>query len=76
MPHISFKENHVSLFTFALDLDVEMVNLRAFAQEKTNEIKTQSSEQGDNPEVENTLQLTSLVMRMIHEKVLPAHPSI
>ncbi|KAF7777449.1 hypothetical protein Agabi119p4_3521 [Agaricus bisporus var. burnettii] len=55
-----FKENHVSLFTFALDLDVEMVNLRTFAQEKTREIKTQPLEQGDNPEVENTLQLTSL----------------
>ncbi|KAF9451234.1 hypothetical protein P691DRAFT_797109 [Macrolepiota fuliginosa MF-IS2] len=42
-----FEAYHTSLFTFSLDLDVEMVNLRAVAQERMKDIKTQPVERGD-----------------------------
>jgi 5-oxoprolinase (ATP-hydrolysing) len=74
-PYIRFKENHASLFAFSLDLDVEMVNLRASAQEKIKRMETQSIKQGDSASMENALQSTSLVMQTINQRSL-ADPSI
>lgn len=42
----SFKEQHTSLFTFGLELEAEIVNLRAVGQEKTGDIKMPLVERG------------------------------
>ncbi|KXN87731.1 5-oxoprolinase [Leucoagaricus sp. SymC.cos] len=54
-----FEDNHVSLFTFSLDLDVEMVNLRAVAQENVKGIKIQSVPEGNGVPIQEALQSTT-----------------
>ena len=56
---ISFEENHVSLFTFSLDLEVEMVNLRSVAQENVKDVKIQPIPKGTGVPSKDALQSTT-----------------
>jgi len=56
---ISFEENHVSLFTFSLDLEVEMVNLRSVAQENVKDVKIQPIQEGTGVPSNDALQSTT-----------------
>jgi len=59
---ISFEANHVSMFTFSLDLEVEMVHLRSVAQENVKDVKTQPIPRGTGVPSKDALQsFTSLV---------------
>ncbi len=55
------------MFTFGLDLEVEIVNLRAIAQEKIGEIKTPQVERGVGIPGKDALQSTTSLV---------AHPLI
>ncbi|KAI0035796.1 Hydantoinase/oxoprolinase-domain-containing protein [Vararia minispora EC-137] len=49
-----FKDAHTTLFTYALDLDVEVVNLRAVVEEKVKEVVTPSLQTGNGTPSEST----------------------
>ncbi|KAF5357830.1 hypothetical protein D9756_001803 [Leucocoprinus leucothites] len=53
------KNDHISLFTFSLDLEVEMVNLRAVAQEIAKDVKTQPVPKGNGTPTKDALQSTT-----------------
>ncbi|KAJ3567129.1 hypothetical protein NP233_g6572 [Leucocoprinus birnbaumii] len=54
-----FEDSHISLFTFSLDLEIEMVNLRAVAQENVKEVKTQPVPKGNGVPTKEVLRSTT-----------------
>jgi 5-oxoprolinase (ATP-hydrolysing) len=59
-----FKEAHTTLFTYALDLDVEVVNLRAVVEEKVKEVVTPPLEIGEAIPSERSIRSRTTLVRI------------